>query len=394
MSAVQDLFAQGSHAFTDEDYELALDFYSQAITLNSSHPEIFLKRSTTYQKLGKDQEAYDDAIKALALVQENPSADKDFEAKALLRKGVAAFHLQDYATAKAALETCHTINPELRTLSQWMRKVDQEYAKLPKPAVTTEAATASTAPTTTLTPAPAAPAAPAPAPASAPVSEESSAAPIASPAAIAAAAAQPTTPSVHRVRHEWYQNDSFVTISVFIKNAKKDNVDIQITERALSVSVKMPTGSDYSLELEPLSHAIDPAESQFEVLSTKIEIRLKKQRIAVKWGALEGEDVHAGSMATTASAAATPSYPSSSRRGPKDWDALDREAAKDEDKAEGDKALNQLFSQIYKDADDDTKRAMMKSFTESNGTCLSTNWGEVSKGTVETRPPEGMIAKK
>lgn len=37
---------------------------------------------------------------------------------------------------------------------------------------------------------------------------------------------------------------------------------------------------------------------------------------------------------------------------------------------------------------------MMKSFTESNGTCLSTNWDEVGKGTVETRPPEGMIAKK
>ncbi|KAF9979078.1 Protein SGT1 A [Actinomortierella ambigua] len=387
MSAVQDLFAQGSHAFADEDYELALDLYSQAIALNSSHPEIFLKRSTTYQKLGKDQEAYEDAIKALTLVQEKPSADKDVEAKALLRKGVAAYHLQDYATAKAALEACHIINPELRTLSQWMRKVDQEYAKLPKPAVTTEAAAAPAASIATSTPA-----APAAVPAAA-ASEKSASAPIASPAAIAAAAAQPTTPAVHRVRHEWYQNDSFVTISVFIKNAKKDSVDVQITERALSVSVKMPTGSDYSLELDPLSHEVVPAESQFEVLSTKIEIRLKKQRIAVKWGALEGDDTNAGSMATMASAA-TPAYPSSSRRGPKDWDALDREAAKDEDKADGDKALNQLFSQIYKDADDDTKRAMMKSFTESNGTCLSTNWAEVSKGTVETRPPEGMVAKK
>jgi suppressor of G2 allele of SKP1 len=37
---------------------------------------------------------------------------------------------------------------------------------------------------------------------------------------------------------------------------------------------------------------------------------------------------------------------------------------------------------------------MMKSFVESNGTCLSTNWNEVSQGKVETKPPEGMIAKK
>ncbi|KAG0232582.1 Protein SGT1 A [Actinomortierella wolfii] len=378
MSAVQDLFAQGSHAFADEDYELALDLYSQAIAQSSTHPEIFLKRSTTYQKLGKDKEAYDDAIKALALVQEKASVDKDVEAKALLRKGVAAYHLQDYATAKAALEACHAINPELRTLSQWMRKVDQEYAKLPKPAATTEAAAAPAATTSAST--------------TAAPSDKSSGTPIASAATIAAAAAQPTTPAVHRVRHEWYQNDSYVTISVFIKNAKKENVDVQMTERTVSVSVKMPTGSDYSLELDPLSHPIVPGESRYEVLSTKIEIQLKKERVAVKWGALEGEDTNAGSMATTASA--TPVYPSSSRRGPKDWDALDREAAKEEEKADGDKALNQLFAQIYKDADDDTKRAMMKSFTESNGTCLSTNWAEVSKGTVETRPPEGMVAKK
>ena len=61
----------------------------------------------------------------------------------------------------------------------------------------------------------------------------------------------------------------------------------------------MPTGSDYSLELDPLSHNIIPSESKFEVLSTKIEIQLKKERLAVKWGALEGDDTNAGSMATT-----------------------------------------------------------------------------------------------
>ena len=37
---------------------------------------------------------------------------------------------------------------------------------------------------------------------------------------------------------------------------------------------------------------------------------------------------------------------------------------------------------------------MMKSYTESNGTALSTNWEEVSKGKVETSPPTGMEARK
>ncbi|KAF9163872.1 Cochaperone protein [Mortierella sp. AD011] len=355
MSTVQELFAQGSHAFADEDYDEALNFYTKAINVNASHIEIFLKRSTTYQKLGRDKEAYEDALKALELIKQKPSVDVIVEAKAQLRKGVAAYHLQDYQTAKTALDACHALSPEQRTLNSWMRKVDQELAKQPKPAPV-PVATAPVAPAVAPIPAPAA------------------------------------TPAALRVRHEWYQNDTYVTISVFIKNVKKESVDINITDNALSVSVKMPTGSDYSLELDPLSHAVIPSESKYEVLSTKIEIQLKKERFGIKWGALEGDDVNAGSMASIAAGSA-PAYPSSSRK-TKNWDALEREAAKDEEKADGDKALNQLFAQIYKDADDNTKRAMMKSFTESNGTCLSTNWDEVGKGPVETRPPEGMVARK
>ncbi|KAF9924250.1 Protein SGT1 A [Linnemannia zychae] len=368
MASAQDLYAQGSHAFAEDDYEEALNFYSQAIEVNGTHAEIFLKRSTTYQKLGKDKEAYEDAVHALELIKEKP-LDVTVEAKAQLRKGVAAFHLHDYQTAKVALEACQALSPEQRTLASWIRKNEQELAKLPKPTVAAPAAVAAAMSDTNVTPV---------------VSSVASQASTPVPA--------PLTPIAHRVRHEWYQNDTFVTISVFIKNVKKDAVEVIFTDSALSVSVKMPTGSDYSLELDPLSHKVIPSECKYEVLSTKIEIQLKKEIFAVKWGALEGDDVNAGSMAAV-SASTTPAYPTSSRK-PKNWDALAKEAANDEDKADGDKALNQLFSQIYKDADDDTRRAMMKSFTESNGTCLSTNWEEVGKGPVETRPPEGMVARK
>jgi hypothetical protein len=39
------------------------------------------------------------------------------------------------------------------------------------------------------------------------------------------------------------------------------------------------------------------------------------------------------------------------------------------------------------------KFAMMKSFQESGGTCLSTNWVKL-EGKVGVTPPEGMVAKK
>jgi suppressor of G2 allele of SKP1 len=56
------------------------------------------------------------------------------------------------------------------------------------------------------------------------------------------------------------------------------------------LTVKLPNGSDYSLELDPLSHKILPKESAFKILSTKIEIKLKKEMMGIMWGALEGED--------------------------------------------------------------------------------------------------------
>ena len=41
-----------------------------------------------------------------------------------------------------------------------------------------------------------------------------------------------------------------------------------------------------------------------------------------------------------------------------------------------------------------SRRAMNKSFQESGGTVLSTNWSEVGKSQVEVKPPDGMEFKK
>lgn len=56
--------------------------------------------------------------------------------------------------------------------------------------------------------------------------------------------------------------------------------------------------------------------------------------------------------------------------------------------------MNLFFKKLYKGATPEQQRAMMKSFTESNGTSLSTNWDDVKDKKVETVPPDGVEAKK
>ena len=88
-------------------------------------------------------------------------------------------------------------------------------------------------------------------------------------------------------------------------------------------------------------------------------------------------------------------YPSSSAK-PKDWAALEKAVAAEEAASppEGEAALTHLFRTLYADADDDTRRAMVKSYQESGGTVLSTNWAEVGKEAVKMTAPEGMDVRK
>ncbi|CAI7575734.1 hypothetical protein N7533_010755 [Penicillium manginii] len=235
----------------------------------------------------------------------------------------------------------------------------------------------------------------------------------------AATSAQETTqgaeeskPSVavpEKVRHEWYQSGDSVVVTLYIKGIQKDSVQIDLKDQSVSLQFPLPSGSDYDFTLDPLFAPIDPSTSKVSVMGTKIELVLQKQTAGQKWRSLESSVTETTVLtdrpaAPSAPAPSGPAYPTSSRHGAKDWDKVassltsskskgkkkEKEgAAGDESDAEsvdsdfGGDAVDGFFKKLYAGADPDTRRAMMKSYVESQGTSLSTNWSEVGTKKME-----------
>lgn len=310
----------------------------------------------------------DNYIEAVEQTKELLTADPT-NVDAHFRQGTAYFNLEEYVSAiqafKAGLDVLNADpgrNPELAAkFAMWIRKCNTNL----KPDEQVHA---------DLTPAPAAAAAaPAPTPAPAP--------------------APAPAPSV---RHEWYQNHTHVILTFFAKDRAAGDVQVEFKKRALEVTIRLGGGKEFQHTLDPLYGEIDPAGSKHTLSATKVEVRLKKVAEGLQWKTLEcavGVPV-AAVPAAALSQAPTPAYPSS--KGKKDWDRLvhDIKKEEEEEKPEGDAALNKLFQDIFSKGDEKTRMAMQKSFLESGGTVLSTNWDEVGKKHVDGQPPAGMEFKK
>ena len=124
---------------------------------------------------------------------------------------------------------------------------------------------------------------------------------------------------------------------------------INYTSQSCSVNIKLPvqtttknnnnntsatnpssSSAEYVLDLDPLSFEIVPSECRYAVMGTKVEIKLKKKCVGIKWEALEtkhedavglvGASGSGGGLVTSAIAsvgvagAQPPAYPSSSKK--------------------------------------------------------------------------------
>uniref|UniRef100_A0A7S0S318 Uncharacterized protein n=1 Tax=Chlamydomonas leiostraca TaxID=1034604 RepID=A0A7S0S318_9CHLO len=383
---------RANQAFVEEEYEQAVELYTEALKTDPNNAKIYECRSHAHIKLENYLEAAEDAAKAIEL---DPTMGK-----AYLRRGMACFHLEEYEAAKQAFEAGAKQAPDMTQFKTWIRKCQAEIddaqeqdtappAKQPTPA---KEPAASTATPKAAPPPPPTPSAPAPAPAT--TSEPQPAA--------ADAAQQPITkaaPSefVGKYRHQWYQLQNKVTVDVYAKNLKKEQVEVSFGEQHLCIVIRAEGSGEEEYRLEAdLYGKVDTGACRWEVLKTKVEVTMTKAT-TLQWGSLErSAAVAAPNYSNPAQEPVGGKYPSSHVKAPKDWSKVEAEVKELEQKGEledGD-PLNAFFKKIFAQGDEDQRRAMMKSFVESNGTVLSTNWNEVGAKKVECTPPDGMVAKK
>lgn len=187
-----------------------------------------------------------------------------------------------------------------------------------------------------------------------------------------------------------------LTIPYKVKDQDQVKVTVAENQKDVKVVINIPEQSDYSLVLvlkEPVLR-----ESSVQVNLQNITVLFSKKDQSRNWLMLEeaGRKKEEPSSRPEVVAGNT-FYPSNSHV-KRDWNKIDKELEKELQKNPEEDAMNKLFKQIYANGNEETKRAMVKSFQTSGGTVLSTNWNEVEKKDYEEKdrpsPPEGQQWQK
>jgi len=178
---------------------------------------------------------------------------------------------------------------------------------------------------------------------------------------------------------------------------KKEDLNIKIEPKRVEISFPIDASKNFELNLD-LFDEIDAEKSSHTIHLDRIEIQLEKKIRERNWTFLEGPTSQNEKILETfmpkpvsqqpQTTQGVPAYPSSSKV-KRDWSKIDHEIEEDmkknKDDYQDEDPLNSFFKQIYKGADENTRRAMMKSFQTSGGTVLSTNWDEVKEKDYEKK---------
>ncbi|KAM0393705.1 hypothetical protein ACHAQC_005429 [Fusarium culmorum] len=237
-------------------------------------------------------------------------------------------------------------------------------------------------------------------------------------------------------RMQEFQNNDTMSVSIFSKKVNKDKLQVVFKDDFVSLDpIVWPNGSERCLSFHTWS-PINADTSTYRVTPNKVELTLKKKGPGMWKQLKKDEDNNTTSFSahneeaeklrllkearkqamdaadasteaststvqgdestiandkgkTPATSEASSKHPTSSKAEKKNWDNIG-----DDIDSDSEKDVNVFFKKLFKGATPEQQRAMMKSFTESNGTSLSTDWDDVKDRKVETVPPEGVEAKK
>lgn len=309
---VETLLAAGNSRMVDEQYNQALDMYTQALCVDPACADAYSKRAAVHLAMDNVEAALADADNAL---------EKDpLLYVASLRRGIALVRLGRHAVALPSLKLAAEHGQSKARV--WMEQCLSFLQE--KPHVPDQAETLAS-----------------------------------------------------KVRHSWVQKERSIEVTFYAKQLQEKNVEVTFGVQDLRVRLAMPDGSMMERRLQ-LYRTVDPSRCSFRLTRFKLLCHLEKKE-QVEWATLEREEVQESNKAAG-----------------KNWSVLEKALEEEEKGPEGDAALTSLFQSIYAKADDDTRRAMIKSYQTSGGTVLSTNWNEVKEKDYENElePPEGMKVNK
>lgn len=169
----------------------------------------------------------------------------------------------------------------------------------------------------------------------------------------------------HIFREDWFQNSSYICLSLYVRDVDPHKSTVTFDQQTINVSLFSSQDNNMYRKTWNLAHPIVTEDSTVTYLPRKVELKMKKKEEGLFWKRLSESE----SICNLKDRA----------EGEQHTFLSVHEEDNDEEEQGHNKDLLSFFREIYDKSDEDTRRAMIKSFVESQGKVLSTDWKKVSE---------------
>jgi len=211
---------------------------------------------------------------------------------------------------------------------------------------------------------------------------------------------------MERPKYYYSQSESVLTIEILEPNMNENTVHVDFASDKLTLIIERAGGKKVTVMCGSLFNSINVSKCKLKYKDEKFLVKLSKKKKGYEWPKLFGSGKKDGESTTSTNgsegqsstngnnAAINTSVPtvdtSKAQNRPyastRDWNEIERNLKREEEednKEDKDGAFGRFMQTMYKDADDETRRAMIKSYQTSGGTVLNCDWKEVVKKDYE-----------